>query len=425
MSLPAPGSPSFSFLLLQHVLSHPSLKGWVVNPPLFSTILLILIVKNGGLIIDVDDYKSDRVVEVVRAMMRSIFGLCVGHLSVSSSTYTEELPWKLFQPSTARISQSSAHASASAKELKGNLYSNTENERDNYHRLDKDRFMIPQVLVLTGLESAASTVQMKLCEYLTKKRIEVRAGHEQGTLEDGMMKLCDFDPMVIWIRRSGADAPWWVIDHFMCATTIQSSEISLPPSDIDLGAIIPQSYLATLSLLLPYTHIHPPLAVHISNLFSAITCHPSLHSAITQRAVRAFPEYVRAHRLLVGDFVLPDGFEIRLQEEQDGRALATRDRRGTGGGVGEIHTWNVLAGEEPDINDLRGDCGRGEEQLEDWYATPSNVQGVWKVCMIHRVRKRQDREEVMWLMKGSASGGVKKSRRKGVGMILDEILATV
>lgn len=45
--------------------------------------------------------------------------------------------------------------------------------------------------------------------------------------------------------------------------------------------------------------------------------------------------------------------------------------------------------------------------------------------MIHRVRKRQDREEVMWLMKGSASGGVKKSRRRGVGMILDEILATV
>lgn len=70
MSLPAPGSPSFSFLLLQHVLSHPALKGWVVNPPLFSTILLILIVKNGGLIIDVDDYKSDRVVEVVRAVCR-------------------------------------------------------------------------------------------------------------------------------------------------------------------------------------------------------------------------------------------------------------------------------------------------------------------------------------------------------------------
>lgn len=74
---------------------------------------------------------------------------------------------------------------------------------------------------------------------------------------------------------------------------------------------------------------------------------------------------------------------------------------------------------------MRGDCGRGEEQLEDWYATPSNVQGVWKVCMIHRVRKRQDREEVMWLMKGSASGAVKKSRRRGVGMILDDLLAKV
>lgn len=147
--------------------------------------------------------------------MRSIFGLCVGHLSVSSSTCTEELPWKLFQPSPARISQSSAHASASAKELKSNLYSNTENERDNNHHLDKDHLMIPQVLVLTGLESAASTVQMKLCEYLTKKRIEVRAGHKQGTLADGMMKLCDFEPIVIWIRRSGADAPWWVVRYVL------------------------------------------------------------------------------------------------------------------------------------------------------------------------------------------------------------------
>ncbi|OWZ80181.1 hypothetical protein C365_01132 [Cryptococcus neoformans Bt85] len=425
MSLPAPGSPGFSALLFRHVLDHPALKDWAVNPSLFSTILLTLIAKNGGLVIDIDDYKSDKIVGVVRAMMESIFGLSVGHLSLSSSTYTEELPWKLFRSSSACISQFSTHAPESTKSPKHDLYSNMENKRDIYHHLDKDRIIIPQVLVLTGLESTASTVQMKLCEYLTKKRIEIHAGQGNGTLEDEVVKLCDFNPIVIWIRRNGADVPWWVIDHFMCVTSIQSSEISLPPSNIDLGAIIPQSYLVTLSLLLPYTHIHPPLAIHISNLFSAITCHPSLHSAITQRAVRAFPEYVRAHRLLVGDFALPDGFEIRLQEEQDGRARAMKDRRGTGGGVGGVHTWNVLAGEEPDINDLGGDCGRGEEELEDWYATPSNVQGVWKVCMTHRVRKRQDREQIMWLMKGSASGGMKKSRGRGVGKILDEILTTV
>lgn len=68
MSLPAPGSPGFSALLFRHVLDHPALKDWAVNPSLFSTILLTLIAKNGGLIIDIDDYKSDKIVGVVRTV---------------------------------------------------------------------------------------------------------------------------------------------------------------------------------------------------------------------------------------------------------------------------------------------------------------------------------------------------------------------
>lgn len=147
-------------------------------------------------------------------MMESIFGLSVGHLSLSSSTYTEELPWKLFRSSSACISQFSTHAPESTKRPKHDLYSNMENKRDIYHHLDKDRIIIPQVLVLTGLESTASTVQMKLCEYLTKKRIEIHAGQGNGTLEDEVVKLCDFNPIVIWIRRNGADVPWWVVCHF-------------------------------------------------------------------------------------------------------------------------------------------------------------------------------------------------------------------
>lgn len=148
-------------------------------------------------------------------MMESIFGLSVGHLSLSSSTYTEELPWKLFRSSPACISQFSAHASESIKSLKHDFDSNTRNKRDIHHHLDKGHLIVPQVLVLTGLESAASTVQMKLCEYFTKKRIEVRAGQVNGTLGDEMLKLCDFNPMVIWIRRNGADVPWWVVCHFL------------------------------------------------------------------------------------------------------------------------------------------------------------------------------------------------------------------
>ena len=53
--LPQPGTPSFTPLLLRTLLSAPSLHGWTFDPNLFSVLLLALIVKKGGVIVDVLD----------------------------------------------------------------------------------------------------------------------------------------------------------------------------------------------------------------------------------------------------------------------------------------------------------------------------------------------------------------------------------
>lgn len=133
---------------------------------------------------------------------------------------------------------------------------------------------------------------------------------------------------------------------------------------------------------------------------------------------------------------------------------------GVGGGVGGVDTWGILAGEEPLVSalqksitpsmmDRRADTGRSrddttDEEMDEWYCHPSNVHAVLHLCLRHRLSWREEREEVMWSSKGTARGHLgivrygedtedkkkkdklrARRRRRGVDMIVEEIMATV
>jgi hypothetical protein len=49
--------------------------------------------------------------------------------------------------------------------------------------------------------------------------------------------------------------------------------------------------------------------------------------------------------------------------------------------------------------------------VEDWYASPENVRGIWSLALRHRVSWRDERGEVMWLLKGNAAGLFGEDRR--------------
>lgn len=203
-------------------------------------------------------------------------------------------------------------------------------------------------------------------------------------------------------------------------------------------------------------HIHPPLYIHLSNILSAISNHPRLHASLTARGVRLFPDLIRAHRLLAGDFDLPRGWEwglqarraalngeepIEMEKEKEngaGRGMGVGGggggggpNRALGGGKGGVMMWDVFAGAEPSVRELgRCDQGRGGkgggqgegggdgggsgvvdgigeeggEEVDEPYATPTNLEGVYWTAMRHRVGYRSAREEVMWLLKGTAGG---------------------
>ncbi|ODO03441.1 hypothetical protein L198_02288 [Cryptococcus wingfieldii CBS 7118] len=414
-SLPVPGEQQFPRRLLHYIAAHPALRSWALSPPLLSILLLVLIVRQGGLVVDVEDDGRDKLVSIVYAMMESIFSMTVRTLSLSAVTRTDELPWSLFRNHTPRHVPSQESQLSDVRPRIGSRKStNLEVNGHLHHNLDKDHLDLPEVLIVTGLENASGPVQMKMCDYLTKKRVEARVENED--------RVWEFEPVVVWVRREGAEVPWWVTDHFMCGTTVDPFAMDKPPRGLRPGAIIPQPYLKTLSLLLPYTHIHASISMHISNLLSAITTHPSLHSAITSRAVRAFPIYVRAHRLLVGDFTLPHLFEVKLHQ-QDSEGVGSQNKKGLGGGTGGVDSWNIIAGEEPDVNGLRQEGN--EEDFDGWHVMPANVQGVWNVLMAHRVKKRREREEVMWLVKGPAHGGRRSAPGGSIDDILNEIIRTI
>ncbi|KAK4686816.1 hypothetical protein P7C73_g3310, partial [Tremellales sp. Uapishka_1] len=240
-----------------------------------------------------------------------------------------------------------------------------------------------EIVVITGLEDAEPTIWIKLCQ--TEKRT------------------------IIWVRDQGSSGriPGYLIDQFLCSVLVHPEDLTLPPPNLRFQTLITPDYLQRLSSLMAYTNIQPPLQLHMSNLASALSSHPQLKTTLTARFMLTFPLLVKLHRVLAGDFVAPP----TIADEND-------NPHSLGGGQGGVDSWARLAGEE--------------QILEmDWYGTPRNVEGIWGMIR-HRIRWREEREEIFWSMKGSAVGmkskskGEKKDRdRRKVDDILDTILHSV
>ncbi|KAK6909618.1 hypothetical protein L486_00734 [Kwoniella mangroviensis CBS 10435] len=416
--LPQIGSPSFTPLLLRYVLAHPSLGGWPINPSLFSVLLLAMIVRKGGAVIDTGKRDVDNLVRVIQHMIKLIFDLRVYHLSLDEHSGLEHLENNL-----------SHQVSKPNSPLLDRKYEDDERSHKQAQRHKETEDEI-EVLVITGLENASSPVRVKLAEIMTKKRIRVSHGqkNEGDVTGDGSERK--FNPLIIWVRVEGKEVPSWMIDHFMLGLNIDSEEIEPPPSDLNYPpsgeGILPKTYINQLASLLPFVHTHAPLKIHMSNLLSAVSSHPGLRTAMTGRSTRRFGEYIQAHRLLSGSFTVPYTFlENSSTQHRDGED--SMKGKGLGGGIGGVDTWAEMAGEEPSLTKFASET---EGDVEDVYCTPANVEGVWKVFVGHRCRRREEREEVMWLIKGSAVDGDETSMRKsgnrrGSDKILDEILRTV
>jgi hypothetical protein len=117
-------------------------------------------------------------------------------------------------------------------------------------------------------------------------------------------------------------------------------------------------------------HIHPPLSLHISNLLSATSHHPRLRTHLTARAQLAFPALIKAHRVLEGSAPAP-------------------------------------------------------------YATADNADAIYLMLVRHRVSLRAKRQEILWLLQGSAADALDhghddpKHERRKTDTILAGILSTV
>ncbi|WWD03441.1 hypothetical protein V865_001493 [Kwoniella europaea PYCC6329] len=416
--LPQIGSPSFTPLLLRYVLAHPSLDGWPINPSLFSVLLLAMIVRQGGVVVDTNKRDVDVLFHVVHHMIRLIFDLRVYHLSLDEHFRLEDvanhLSHQTSQPNRTMLDRG------------------YDNERQPGRQIDNEDEDEIEVLVVTGLENARSPVRVRLADIMMKKRIRVSQVQrsDEEVVEDELDRK--FDPLIIWVREEGKEVPSWMIDHFMLGLNIDSDDIAPPPSDLDYPpsgeGILPKTYINQLASLLPYVHIHAPLKIHMSNLLSAVSSHPGLRTAMTGKSSRCFGEYVKAHRLLSGSFSVPYAF-LENSSTQDGDGEESLKGKGLGGGIGGVDTWAEMAGEEPSLSKFVSET---EGAVDDVYCTPANVEGVWKAFVGHRCRSREEREEVMYLIKGSAGDGDadetkkrKGGKRRGVDRILNEILRTV
>ncbi|ORX40769.1 hypothetical protein BD324DRAFT_612059 [Kockovaella imperatae] len=286
---------------------------------------------------------------------------------------------------------------------------------------------LPQVLILTGLEHTDTPVWIKLMQLLIKRKVMIES-------EDGVDLNLDLpsDFLLLWIRDNHRDDyPSYLMDRFTSWTST-TSDIPLPP-EIPRSPLIPSEYISDLTALLPYTHIHPSLQIHISNLLCAVSAHPRLRSTITGRMLRYFSDFVRAHRLLASPFDLPANWRAKLHRQPGQEEAATRPASrgfGLGGGENGVDTWAEKAGQEPHIRDLRR-VKEDETDGEPWYATTANVGGVWQLCLRHRVKARGEIDEIMWVVKRSAAEeetrlkGRRKVPQRIAEKILDELIVSV
>lgn len=402
--LPEPGSQPLIAALLDHFQSLPHLSDLSPDPLVFSAILLNLIVNRGGLIVDLPadtgTKRKSRAVQHIANISRSIFG---------RRTYVTSL-----------------------------------NEDIEPHMLDyrfwDDPTQLAETIICTGIEDISGPTRLRLVDILLKRRLSSGAHaaaamplkDDEGTGDAGCMRFPD-DFLFIWVRNAGRpDPPGWFVDQFASLIPFFPNDLPSISSSPDeqLYRTMPRDYIENLRRLLDYTHIHPPLAIHISNLLSALSTHPRLQSTLTSRAVNTFPLFVRAHRLVSAPFDIPADWEEALRRQTWAADGSHTDKYGVGGGRGGVNTWARAAGEEPPISDLSL-AGLDEEDDNGWYANTENVNGVWSLCLRHRVKARGRRGEVMWLLQGGAVDEIDIGvdvKRKGsaeVDKIMDDILEAV
>lgn len=486
--IPEPGTPHFLPRLLEYIESVR--PGWSFSPTggladVLAALLLVRIVHCGGLLLDVKPSGKDddlfRVGAVVRALCSDLFGLRTAHLHLDQSSEPSDLsarmmyhsrrpsypsanpnerpPSCLSVPDQARSRpRSRANTILSAKSAKSGRSGRTEQSvyisarqsavsislggdtpsvlRDNVSQSDGHgetfddedaHHTLASALIVTGLEDTNSPSTIKLVDILTSRK--VRLGAQDHALPS--------DFTLIWVRDQNTKCgPGWLVDQFAYSLATSAALLPSPPqSSFAPGdSPIPPDYIHHLRQLLPYTHIRPPLEIHLSNLASAINSHPRLASTLTARFAHLLPQFARAHRLLSRPFSLPRGWRTVLDDPGE---CAERDRFSLGGGRGGVYTWGREAGEQPSLLELaamakrhasgqhhddstKADGGGAtegvelkEEPLEDWYALPRDVAGVFEGCVAHRVEWRDDGQDIMWLLKGGAERLVNHSSSSG------------
>lgn len=405
--LPTPGSPSYIPSLLNHINSHDHLQSFSPDPILFSAILLALIVDRGRLIVDLPRTtkvkEKRKVIQHLSAISTAVLGRTTRAISFDATVRPDQVGSLLLDHPE--------HPADVAADLKSHPQAS-----------------ISQTIIISGLEDLSGPSLLQLNDILVKRSLLV------SPTEPARSPKVNLPPglLLLWVRTAQvAPSPGWWLDHFVSSLALDPGALPAPPPRLATppNPPIPPSYIDNLHTLLDFTHIHTPLAVHISNLFSATSSHPRLLPTLTGKAIRAFPLFVKAHRLLSAPFPLPPDWELALAVRDSRSGGEMGDKYGVGGGKGGVDTWARLAGEEPPPSVLT--LQPVEEVGEDgWFATDENVRGVWNLCIRHRVRLRRPRGDIMWLMRHSAGEPLPvqdetKTRDHDVDTILDDILQRV
>lgn len=407
MMIPTPGTPSYLPSLLSYISSQSSTDDFSPDPVLFSAILLNLIVDRGGLIVNLPPRTSvkgkQRAVQHVSAISQGVFGRVTHLAELTEDVGPEDLGYHLLtcgplDPPHRALEDEETHAQGD------------------------EGLRVPDTLILTGLEEVSGPTLVQLGDILVKKSIPAPSS---STSSDRRMRLPE-GFLLVWIKTPSTNpSPGWWMDQFASSLTIYPSSLSrLPDIPLIRPPIIPREYIYDLRLLLDFTHIHPPLQVHISNLLSALSAHASLLPTLTGRAVRLFPLFVKAHRLLSGPFILPPDWKDALHRHT---SLPDSGKSGGQGRKEEVDSWARLAGEEPTLANL---TGIPEDAEDGWYASSENVNGVWSLCMRHRVRLRGKKSGgIMWMLQTSAGaagelGSVQDDKGREVGQV-DRILEKI
>ncbi|KAL7418266.1 hypothetical protein Q5752_006722 [Cryptotrichosporon argae] len=452
IDLPQPGAPSFTRQLYATLARAPSLNGWIPDPSLFSTLLLALIVKQGGVLVDAPKKSARAAGKEAVTILRCIFGLEPIVVRCDETTdptsfaraITCESAGRRDRPITTpsrkasrlsrmersatssflgRLSESPARMSEHEAERRASGRRPSSGDRLDRSckakEIDIASRPIAQAIVIRGLERAGATVAMELVENLNRGWIEY-AGVQRDLR----------DALVVWVRADGKEAPFWLVDEFACSVSLPDAET---PPELEPAALVPPAYLLDLRNLLDFTHVHPPLHTHMTNLLSSLILHPRLSATITARASKSLGALVRAHRLLQGDFELPARWVTELRRWARSAEIPLHHAGGKyAGGRGGVDTWARRAGEKPDVADLRGEGAGEDEGGDDWYALPRNVAGVWVSAFRHRVKFRQRGDESLWVLVGSArerawggGRGKTKDRSREIEDALEEMLGVV